>query len=196
MRLFVALEIPEETREALGALIARLRVKCGSAKWVRPEAMHVTLKFIGHTGDENLGPIRDALAAIRETQQGEMRFRGLGFFPNARRPRVLWCGVEASPNVGPLAAAIDHALTPLGIPSETRAFTPHLTLARFNSHDLHQRGKQPAGLAEIVGEVRESAAKEFGTLRAEEFYLFESKLRPSGAEYTRLETFRFAKAAI
>jgi 2'-5' RNA ligase len=195
MRLFVALDIPDQTRESLASLIARLKPKCPSARWVRVESMHVTLKFIGHTGEESLPAIRDALAAIRTGDPVQLDFCGLGFFPSERRPRVLWCGISASPNAAELVADIDRALGQLGIPPETRSFTPHLTLARFNSHDLHQRGKQPPGLAEIIAEAHTQSEKDFGSARATEFHLFESKLRASGAEYMRLQTFRFAEAA-
>jgi RNA 2',3'-cyclic 3'-phosphodiesterase len=198
MRLFVALDIPDEARQALATLIARLKPKCPSARWVRPEAMHITLKFIGHTGTGNLQPIRDALAKIHAAAPIEVHFRGVGFFPNEKRPRVFWCGAEASPNAVPLAAEIDRALSPLGIEPETRPFTPHLTLARFKEDGARHRGKPSAGvyeIAEIVNAARELAGADFGALRTSEFHLFESKLSRSGAEYTRLETFHFAKAA-
>jgi|SRR5215831_3261122 len=195
MRLFVAFEIPNETRAALAQLMARLKPKCPAAKWVRPEGMHVTLKFIGHVADDRLGAIRDRLTAVRDDHPVEMRFRGLGFFPNDRRPRVLWCGVEASANAATLAAAIDHSLAELGIELEARPFTPHLTLARFNSHELHQRGKRPPGLDEVIAIAHEAASQEFGGLHTCEFHLFESKLSPSGAQYSVIETFQFAKAS-
>jgi 2'-5' RNA ligase len=154
----------------------------------------MTVKFIGHTDAENLGAIREALARIRAAGAIEMRFRGLGFFPNERRPRVFWCGVEASPNTAPLAAEIDRALSGIGVEPETRAFTPHLTLARFKEHEMRGRGASPAGVAEIVRVAHELEGADFGAVRTAEFHLFESKLKRSGAEYTRLETFHFAEA--
>lgn len=192
MRLFVALEIPEETREALAAVIAQLERAYPSARWVPPKAMHVTLKFIGNTSEEKLAAIRDELSKVRSTEPVEIRFRGLGFFPNEKRPRVFWCGAEASPNAAALAADMDRALGPLGIKSEARAFTPHLTLARFKE----SRGdkKQANRIAEIAKSSHEMQAKDFGALRTSEFHLFESKTKPSGAEYTRLETFHFDEA--
>jgi 2'-5' RNA ligase len=197
MRLFIAIEISEETRRTLAALMGRLRQLCPEAKWVRPEVMHVTLKFIGHMGEENLPVIRAALARVHCPQAIDLHFRGLGFFPNEKRPRVFWCGVEASPNTAPLAAEIGAALVALsiGIAPEEREFTPHLTLARLNSHDLHQRGKIPAGMDALTNEARALASADFGSLRTGEFHLFESKLKASGAEYRRIESFRFAQAA-
>lgn len=193
MRLFVALDIPDETRDALASLVAKLKPKCPSVRWVRPDAMHITLKFIGHTGEENLPAIRDALARARSPVPIEMAFRGLGFFPNEKRPRVFWCGVQASPNAAVLAGDVDRALAKLGVEVETRPFTPHLTLARFKEGD--GREKQPGSSAEIVGVVREMQDRDFGSLSTSEFHLFESTTKRTGAEYTKLSTFHFAEAA-
>ncbi len=189
MRLFVALEIPSAVRENLATLIAELRAADASspknkARWVRPENLHLTLKFIGHVEADKLDPIRAALAEVRSEQPVELRFCGLGFFPNDKRPRVLWAGIDASPNLAPLASEIDMRLGKLGIPRETREFAPHLTLTRFD----------PPGISEKLRAARENYAREFGALRTGEFHLIESKTRPTGAEYTRLSSFRFAKA--
>lgn len=189
MRLFVALDIPIETREALCSFIAQLKPKCASAQWVRPEAMHITLKFIGHIGEENLAAIRDALAKARSAEPIEMQFRGLGFFPNDNRPRVFWCGVHASPNAAVLAADLDRALAKLGIEAETRSFTPHLTLARF------KEGGGRSGLVEIVNAAHEMHSRDFGSLATSEFHLFESATKSTGAQYTKLSTFHFTEAA-
>lgn len=193
MRLFVALDIPAETRDALASLVARLKPKCPSAGWIRPEAMHVTLKFIGHTPPENLSRINEILAMARSTEAIEMQFRGLGFFPDEKRPRVFWCGVEASPNAAILASDLNQALTKIGIEAEARSFTPHLTLARFK--EGNGRGNQVDSGIEIVTLSREMHAKDFGSMRASEFHLFESKTKPTGAEYTKLSTFHFTEAA-
>ncbi len=189
MRLFVALEIPAAVRENLATLIDALRAADVSSpktkvRWVRPENLHLTLKFIGHVEADKLDPIRAALAEVRSEQPVELRFCGLGFFPNDKRPRVLWAGIDASPNLAPLASEIDMRLGKLGIPRETREFAPHLTLTRFD----------PPGISEKLRAARENYAREFGALRTGEFHLIESKTRPTGAEYTRLSSFRFAKA--
>ena len=190
MRLFVALEIPSAVRENLAALINELREADASssknkARWVRPENLHVTLKFIGNVDAGKLDPIRAALAEVCYAGAVELRFRALGFFPNEKRPRVLWAGMEASPNSATLAADIDARLEKLGIPRETREFSPHLTLARFD----------PPGISEkLRAAVQENATREFGAVRTGEFHLFESKTRPTGAEYTRLSSFSISKA--
>lgn len=188
MRLFVALDFPDAVREALHDLIARLKPECRNAKWVRPEAMHVTLKFIGEVDAEALVPIRDALAGVHSAQPVDMRFHGLGFFPNEQRPRVLWCGVEAPANLVELAACVERALVPLGIPAESRGFVPHLTLARFRP-DGGSRGN----LEKLMRTAGDLKSYDFGRTRETEFHLIESKLKPSGAEYRRSETFPFVK---
>lgn len=162
--------------------MARLRPAAGSAKWVRPEALHVTLKFIGHVPNDMLKRIRAALLVVRSAAPVDLQFRGIGFFPSDHRPRVIWCGVAASPNLSALAADVGAALEPLGIAAESRTFLPHLTLARW---------KEPEKPGKIQEAASEYCERDFGALRASEIHLFESFLKPSGAEYKKLDTFRF-----
>jgi len=190
VRLFVALEIPDQVRDGFAALIAELRGADSSfsksrARWVRPENLHVTLKFIGHVDTGKLDAIRAALAEVRLDSPVELRFRGLGFFPNGKRPRVFWAGIEASPNLAPLAGEIEARLAKVGISGEAREFAPHLTLARF----------EPPGISDGLSAIaQENVSREFGAVRTGEFHLFESKTKPSGAEYARLQSFPLAPA--
>jgi 2'-5' RNA ligase len=185
VRLFVALEIPAAVRDNLATLIKGLRNAEPKARWARPENLHVTLKFLGETSSEKLEGIRKALSAVRSEQLVELNFRGLGFFPNEKRPRVLWAGMDASPNVKLLAASIDQTLERLGFPREDRDFTPHLTIARFSSPRIPEK---------LRAAIQQNIARESGAVRTDEFHLIESKLKPSGAEYTRVASFRFAAA--
>jgi 2'-5' RNA ligase len=187
VRLFVALEIPAAVRDNLAAQIKELRELSGIVadrrpRWVRPENLHVTLKFIGEISPAKLHGIRDALSAIRTDAPVDLQFHGLGFFPNGDRARVLWAGVNASPNLPPLAGEIDRALETQGVARERRAFTPHLTLARLEPPGLHEK---------LRAAIQKSSEREFGSFQAREFHLIESKLKPSGAEYTTLATFPF-----
>jgi RNA 2',3'-cyclic 3'-phosphodiesterase len=190
MRLFVALDLPTEVRAALVDLILELKPLCRAAIWARPEGMHVTLKFIGHAiADVDAGKLaaaRTSLATVRSAAPVEIRYRGIGFFPNARRPRVMWCGIDASANLAPLAGDIERSLEPLGIPREERPFLPHLTIARFKSTE---------GVNAIARKSEEFAERDFGSSRETEFYLFESKLKPGGAEYRRIESYSFVGTA-
>lgn len=180
MRLFVAMDIPEGVRAALSAIVAKLRPVCPKARWVRIEGLHVTLKFIGETPDGRVPEIRSALASIAPGPPIAIHFRGLGFFPNARRPRVFWAGVEAGPDLSAVAAVVDEALRPLGIAREERAFAPHLTLARFDP---------PRSQDALQSSVEKFGPLEFGDVTANEFHLYQSVLKRGGAEYTRLATF-------
>lgn len=182
----MALDFPDAVRDAIRDLIARLKPLCKDARWVRPEGMHVTLKFIGYIEAEKLDSIVTALAGVHSAAPVEMRFRGVGFFPTERRPRVFWSGIEASPNLAEIAAGIERALEPLGIPAEKRKFVPHLTFARFES---------PHGVAKLVEAAKELQSLDLGSTREMEFHLYESVLHRSGAEYTRLRSFAFVKEA-
>jgi RNA 2',3'-cyclic 3'-phosphodiesterase len=186
MRLFVALELPAAVRKNLGALLESLRAVSPQTRWVRAENLHITLKFMGEVTETKLAATRSALAGVRSDQPATVDFRGLGFFPNEKCPRVFWVGIEASPNLKTLAVEIDRTTEKLGIPREQRPFSAHLTLARF----------EPPGLPEkLRPAIQENAAREFGSFRTNQYHLIESKLKPSGAEYTTLESFLFAAAA-
>jgi 2'-5' RNA ligase len=190
MRLFVALDLPQPVRQRFAGLIARLRKEFPGARWVRPERIHVTLKFIGHAEHKDLESISTALAAVRSDLAVEADFRGLRFFPNEQRPRVLFCGVEASANLAVLAGDVSRALEPQGIASEPREFVPHLTLARLDP------GKIPAAeLQRLVRVASEPGSEGFGSARETEFYLFESLLKSTGAEYKKLRVFPFVKGS-
>jgi 2'-5' RNA ligase len=198
MRLFVALDLRDDVRRALGDLMAKLRPLSADARWVRPEGMHVTLKFIGHAVEtgaaEKLKAVRAALAAVRSERPVEMDFRGVGFFPNAQRPRVVWCGVRGSENLAPLAADIDRALERLGISREERPFVPHLTLARFKPARPGKRSRSNRTNGEALqSAAAEMAERDFGSARETKFHLFESITKPGGAEYRKLETYSFVK---
>jgi len=184
MRLFVALELPPAVRAALGEVSARLRPRSGrGVRWTDPAGIHLTLKFIGEIDAAAVHAIRGALAGIHRENSVEVTFRGLGWFPNARHPRVLWAGVEAGSEVAELAAEIERVLEPLGIAREARNFQPHLTLARIKSEE---------GLDELRREAERLGTPEFGRATYSEFDLIESRLRPQGAAYTRVERFPFA----
>jgi len=184
MRLFVALDIPETVRDSLTRLSRQLRETCPTARWVSIEGAHVTLKFIGETPAERVEQIRSALGGVPATGPIELRFAGLGFFPDARRPRAFWAGVEAGAELRALATSVETQLEPLGLPRETRAFHPHITLARF---------KLPGGLDPLRAAVEKLGVPEFGRHLAREFHLYQSVLKPKGAEYTRLASYQIAR---
>jgi 2'-5' RNA ligase len=187
VRLFIALDLSESVRAAISAFCEKLRRALPSARWVRPEGIHVTLKFIGEINENRVGSIQSALGKIHSPAPVEMIFRGTGFFPNERRPRVFWAGIGASPNLAQIASDVEAQLEPLGIARETREFRPHLTLARFD--DLR-------GIEKLHAALHESAAPEFGAVKTSEMHLYESKLGRGGAQYTRVVTLHFSPEAM
>jgi 2'-5' RNA ligase len=191
VRLFVALEIPAAVRDNLAAFIKGLRdlsalLADKRPRWVRSENLHVTLKFIGEASATKLEGIRGALSAIRLDAPVDLQFRELGFFPDEKYPRVLWAGLAASPNLPLLAGDIDRALEAQGIAPDKRAFTPHLTLVRFEPPGLHEK---------LRAAIQKNSEREFGSFQAREFRLIESKLKLTGAEYTSLASFPFTLEA-
>jgi 2'-5' RNA ligase len=183
MRAFIAIDITPEIREQIGNFIQCNRDALAGARWVRAEGVHITLKFLGEITDKQKQGVEAALGHIRAASF-DLTVCGLGFFPSERRPRVFWVGIEAGETLSLLASAIDDALLPLGFEKEKRAFTPHLTLARL---DPAAKTGNPASAAQRFMERQQP---NFGTMTASEFFLFQSKLSPRGAQYTKLARFR------
>ena len=181
MRLFVALNISQEIRDAMANLARELKPLAETWKWTRSENLHVTLKFLGETPADKLPEVKESLRGISADLSFSLKFTSLGFFPNARRPSVLWVGLDAPPALAKLAHAIDESLAKIGIPREEREFSPHMTLARA------KEGRIPAKLGEAIARHAKSM---FGEMTAKSFHLIESKLKSTGAEYTTLESFQ------
>lgn len=182
MRAFVAIDLAEEVRAALAREQSRLKAACArnhGIRWTRPEGLHVTLKFLGAIEAERATSVTNALRVVERFDPFKVEVQGFGFFPDARRPRVLWVGVQAPAALRDLAARVETALEALGFARESRPFKPHLTLARFDPPHA-----QPA-LTAAIGE----AARGFGSFEVSKFFLFESRLRPGGAEYLKLAGF-------
>jgi 2'-5' RNA ligase len=133
LRLFAAVEIPEEIRGALAEAVSPLRERFPRARWVPIQNQHVTVKFLGSTYPRLVEWVTQTVSSVaREHESCETRVEGLGAFPNARRSRVLWAGLaDAQRRLARVAASLDEALAKEFAP-EQRAFTPHLTVARFD----------------------------------------------------------------
>jgi 2'-5' RNA ligase len=133
LRLFVAVEVPEEVRSALADAVAPIRERFPKARWVPPQNQHVTMKFLGSTYPRLVEWVTETVADVALDQPSfQTRVEGLGAFPNARRARVLWAGLDdAGEWLERLAASLDETLAREFTP-EKRGFTPHLTVARFD----------------------------------------------------------------
>ena len=193
MRLFIALDIDDAIRERIRRFLDGVCGFAPEARWVRPESMHVTLKFIGEKPPEAADGIKRALPAI-QAEAMQIAFRGFGFFPSAKAPRVFWIGIESSPRLAALAKAVDDATYTLGVAKEAHPFSPHLTLARrAGGSGAPQRTKGDVpnlGFHRLQEKIAAMAAPEFGTMTAREFFLYQSQLGRGGSRYTKLCGFR------
>src|ERR1035438_2770456 len=129
MRIFIGIDLDPEVRARISRFIEGVQGFAPDARWMRPESLHITLKFIGEQTPEQVEAITDRLRRV-EGSAFEIRSAGYGFFPTAKAPRVFWIGIQAGPQLAELAENIDMATAELGIPREDRALSPHLTLAR------------------------------------------------------------------
>jgi len=199
MRLFVALDIDAAIRQRLALFRADIKPLAPSARWVGIETFHVTLKFLGETAPSRLDAVQQALTTL-QSGPVSISFRDTGFFPNARAAQVFWVGIDGGEPLVALAAQVDSALATLGFAREERPFSPHLTLARAadartlrgaSARPGFARGDRPNSLfAPVQQRLSQLTAPEFGSMTASEFFLFESKLSPAGAQYSKIGSFR------
>lgn len=183
MRIFIALDIPAAIRARMLEYAERARRLAPEAHWARTVGLHVTLKFIGEVSDAKVQEIKAALTAVKAAPFA-VKFENVGFFPLPTSPRVFWIGVDGGPALRELAAAIDQATHELGIAKEERAFNPHVTLGHTGSGPgTHHRLRPLASL------LQSETAPQFGTMTAQEFFLYQSQPQRGGSKYTKLERF-------
>ena len=142
--------------------------------------IYLTVKFLGEIFDAQTKQVVEALTQIGPFEPFSIEVKGFGFFPQAQRPRVFWAGVMAPPALTQLAAQVENRMEKIGFAREDRAFSAHLTLARFQVPR-----PQPALEAAIAARADTS----LGAFNASEFFLFESKLSPQGAQYRKVVRF-------
>jgi len=183
LRAFIAIELPGGLQKAISQVIERLQLPAGKSavRWVQASNIHLTLKFLGDVAPTSLGVIEEAL----KTEAGShsdfrMEAGGLGAFPNIKRPRVIWLGVDAPPELTSLQRGIDSATAKLGYASETRPFSPHLTLGRVREN---ASSTELTILASKLNEVKFDSP---GSFKVDAVHLFKSNLLPGGSVYTRL----------
>jgi len=185
MRLFIALDIDEPIRERITTFRDQMRRLAPDVRWVGPGTFHVTLQFLGET--RKLDEIRHALQQVKSTPS-QIAFRGVGFFPNPKAPRVFWVGIEGDAHLQHLVAEIAGVLQPLGFERNAGPYQPHLTLARSGSgRPRPMPAERPApGLQQVRSRLEALPPPDFGTMTAHDFYLYESKLTSSGPRYAKL----------
>ena len=177
MRLFIAINLAPETRDAIYADAEPLRAATRGVRWVAANALHITVKFLGEQDESVVDDIRAALGPIGGVHAAAtVTTTEVGAFPNFRRPRVVWLGMTGEAAMRALARDVDSALVPLGIPAEARPFQAHLTLGRVKG-ELQPR--EAAALAAAAGEPRVARA-----VPVQAVDLMRSELGPGGSRYT------------
>jgi 2'-5' RNA ligase len=187
IRVFIAVPLPPDVIERLKPPVDELRAVCRTAGldagWSRPEGWHLTLKFLGPVASDRIDPLLERLPGCTVRHDAfSIHLTGFGAFPSARRPRVLWIGLETDDGAASLAALareIDEVTAPLGHPPEERPFSPHLTVARLNSG-----GKPPRAVPELTRWLDGHRADRLAAVRVDRVALMRSDPRPGGPVYT------------
>lgn len=172
MRLFTAIDPPAEMLDKLREYLARLR-PLAKLRWSTAENLHITTKFIGEWPEARIGEMIKALREVKQAIPIQISVRGAGWFPDTRRPRVFWAGVEAGEPLAMLASSTERAVATLGVPVETRPFSPHLTLARV---------KDAVPVDVLLSEIGDP---NFGAFQAFSFFLYLS----ANGKYSKLAEF-------
>ncbi len=172
MRLFTAIDLPAEMLERIGEFLARLR-PLANLRWTPVENLHITTKFIGEWPEARLEEMKTALGRVPGPGPVAIAIRGVGWFPNTRHPRVFWAGIEAGEPLAVLARATEQALSKLGVPVETRDYSPHLTLARL---------KEKVRIDDVAAAA---GNPDFGTFQVSSFFLYLSL----NGKYSKLAEF-------
>ena len=182
LRAFIAVEIPLEIREAIGRAAAPLQKGIGSVvRWVPTETLHLTLKFLGDVSPANVDMLSQMLRAEADLFTSfDLDLSGIGSFPNLKRPRVIFIGIQAPPMLEALQRGIESASRRLGYESEERGFSPHLTIGRVRQNVTATEQQS------IRRALEETRIDSLGTARVDSVHLYKSDLKPTGSVYTRL----------
>jgi 2'-5' RNA ligase len=199
MRIFIGIDLDPEVRGRISRFLEGVESFAPEARWVRPESLHITLKFIGEQLPDRVEAIAERLRRVDGCTFG-IRLGGYGFFPTAKAPRVFWIGIQAGPQLAELAESIDVAGAELGIPREDRPYSPHLTLARggagrsSGSPKWHKGDGHNSAFAMLEKRLAAMGELDFGNMTAYEFVLYQSQLSPGGSKYTKLQCFPFQRS--
>ncbi len=187
IRSFLAIDLPAEIVEGIREIQDHLKQSGPYVKWVRPENIHLTLKFFGDIDEKAIDEISTVLdGVVSKTNAFDLEVRDVGVFPNTSRPRVVWVGTESRDRtINILQKEIDATLKTMGFEPEDRAFRPHLTMGRVKS----LKDKRL-----LIAQMEKFKGFDMGSFRVEHLFLIKSDLRPTGAVYTKLRSFDLAKS--
>jgi 2'-5' RNA ligase len=181
VRVFLAIPLPQQLKGAIQTLQKNLRSQIAGVRWVRPENLHLTLHFFGEVEQETLEKIKVSVLSVTGCNRPfAVEVKGLGAFPNRRRPRVLWLGLEPKDQLMQVYENCRQSLQQAGVATESRPYSPHLTIGRL---------RQPKSGLSALTELDSSIGDEMiGRFSADRLVLFESRLQPGGAEHIPLLT--------
>jgi len=181
MRTFIALELEPNLKEAMLKVIRELKNCTADIKWVKFSSMHLTLKFLGEIQSAICSDLKaEVKKACSEHAPFTLQFKGTGTFPSASpKPRIIWAGIKNSQSLNSLQQKIEHHLEQLGFPFEKRKYSPHLTLGRVKSY---------RNINMVLTKLHNFRDRSFGQMQVNQVVLFQSILKPSGAEYNRIFT--------
>jgi 2'-5' RNA ligase len=185
MRLFTGITIAGPVIASLEDMVRRLR-PLARVKWSPTGNLHITTKFIGEWPDSKLNELEQALGAIDPPGVIEIAVSGFGFYPSPRRPKILFANINAGPALAELARRTEAALAPLGCAPEERAYSPHLTLARFGAEDTRK----------LTSEIEALGNPDFGSWRVDEFHLYRSQTGGPHSVYAILASWPLAKVTM
>lgn len=192
IRCFIAIDLDPDVRRRLGDVQDRLRaaLRGEPLRWVPPDGVHLTLKFLGDQPADHIEAIRQVLSAWASAAAPfELEVAGAGAFPDTARPRVVWVGVrEPSGRLPGWVDRLEALLEPLGVRPEGRPYQAHLTLGRVKDR------LTPGGLQSLQQELGALDEQAIANLHVEDVILFRSELRPAGAEYSALATSHLGRA--
>jgi RNA 2',3'-cyclic 3'-phosphodiesterase len=182
IRAFIAIDLPETIQSNLDRIIKRLDTPSTAAvHWVPASNIHLTLKFLGEISSSNLELLKKILQSeITRHKSFEISVGGIGAFPNIHRPRVIWVGIQAPPDLTSLQRAVEAETVHLGYSPEEREFSPHLTLGRV-AHNA-----TPQNIQQVAEALAQEKIGDLGKVCVKSVVLYRSDLQPSGAVYTPL----------
>jgi 2'-5' RNA ligase len=181
VRLFIAVNLPEDVRVQIYAATQGLRQAASGVRWILHEQFHITVKFLGEVAEDNVAALEAGLSrAVREQPPFDVDLGGIGAFPNLRRPLVYWLGSTQATDLHVLQGHVESEIEPLGFPREARPFHPHVTLGRVGTE---------VPTDQVRAAERAAAGIEYqNTVRVNSVELMVSRLSPKGARYEVLRS--------